>query len=73
MILNDYGKKNNVNVGSLTQSEVRDIILGMEISAPSQQRQQIADIEKQTKEQSQVRPWGASCMPTRAHTLVCCR
>ena len=54
MILNDYGKKNNVNVGSLTQSEVRDIILGMEISAPSQQRQQIADIEKQTKEQSQV-------------------
>lgn len=29
-------------------------ISGMEISAPSQQRQQIADIEKQTKEQSQV-------------------
>ncbi|KAL3087990.1 hypothetical protein niasHT_026411 [Heterodera trifolii] len=54
MILNDYGKKNNVNVASLTQSEVRDIILGMEISAPSQQRQQIAEIEKQTKEQSQV-------------------
>lgn len=55
MILADYGKKNNVNVASLTQSEVRDIILGMEISAPSAQRQQIADIEKQTKEQSQVR------------------
>lgn len=54
MILADYGKKNNVNVASLTQSEVRDIILGMEISAPSAQRQQIADIEKQTKEQSQV-------------------
>ena len=33
---------------------MRDIILGMEISAPSQQRQQIAEIEKQTKEQSQV-------------------
>ena len=27
---------------------------GMEISAPSQQRQQIAEIEKQTKEQSQL-------------------
>src|SRR5689334_11917720 len=54
MILADYGKKNNVNVASLTQSEVRDIILGMEISAPSAQRQQIAEIEKQTKEQSQV-------------------
>ena len=48
------GKKNNVNVASLTQSEVRDIILGMEISAPSAQRQQIAEIEKQTKEQSQL-------------------
>merc|ERR1712038_827274 len=53
LILADYGKKNNVNVASLTQSEIRDIILGMEISAPSAQRQQIAEIEKQTKEQSQ--------------------
>ena len=51
LILADYGKKNNVNVASLTQSEIRDIILGMEISAPSAQRQQIAEIEKQTKEQ----------------------
>ncbi len=56
MILADYGKKNNVNTASLTQSEIRDIILGMEISAPSAQRQQIAEIEKQTQEQSQVRP-----------------
>ena len=31
----------SVNVASLTQSEIRDIILGMEISAPSQQRQQV--------------------------------
>jgi len=52
LILADYGKKNNVNVASLTQSEIRDIILGMEISEPSQQRQQIAEIEKQTREQS---------------------
>jgi len=54
LILADYGKKNNVNVASLTQSEIRDIILGMEISEPSQQRQQIAEIEKQTAEQSQL-------------------
>eukprot|EP00056_Hartaetosiga_gracilis_P008688 m.125006 g.125006 ORF g.125006 m.125006 type:complete len:2332 (-) comp12970_c0_seq1:97-7092(-) len=52
LILSDYGKKNNVNTASLTQSEIRDIILGMEIAAPSQQRQQIAEIEKQTREQS---------------------
>ncbi|OAF70592.1 Splicing factor Prp8 [Intoshia linei] len=54
LILADYGKKNNVNVASLTQSEIRDIILGMEITAPSQDRQKIAEIEKQSSEQSQI-------------------
>jgi len=54
LILNDYGKKNNVNTQSLTSSEVRDIILGMEISAPSLQRQQAAEIEKQQQEQQQL-------------------
>jgi len=54
LILADYGKKNNVNVASLTQSEVRDIILGMQISAPSLQRQEIAEIENQAREQSQL-------------------
>ncbi|KAL0256523.1 pre-mRNA-splicing factor 8 [Diplodia seriata] len=54
LILNDYGKKNNVNTSSLTSSEVRDIILGMEISAPSLQRQQAAEIEKAQQEQQQL-------------------
>jgi len=54
LILADYGKKNNVNVASLTQSEIRDIILGAEISPPSISRQQIAEIEKQAKEDSQL-------------------
>jgi pre-mRNA-processing factor 8 len=54
LILADYGKKNNVNVASLTQSEIRDIILGAEITPPSLQRQEIAEIEKQNKEQSQL-------------------
>lgn len=45
----DYGKKNNVNVAALTSSEIRDIILGMEISAPSLQRQQMAEIEQQVQ------------------------
>jgi len=53
LILADYGKKNNVNVASLTQTEVRDIILGAEISPPSAARQQIAEIEK-NKEESQL-------------------
>ena len=46
LILEDFGKKNNVNTASLTQSEIRDIILGMDISPPSLQRQQMAEIEK---------------------------
>lgn len=52
LILADYGKKNNVNVASLTQSEIRDIILGMEIAAPSQQRQEIAELEGQARQQA---------------------
>merc|ERR1712127_1066851 len=54
LILADYGKKNNVNVQSLTQSEVRDIILGMEIAPPSIQRQEIAEIEAASKEGNQL-------------------
>ena len=54
VILTDYGKKNNVNVSSLTSSEIRDIILGMEISAPSIQRQQIAEIEKAQADAAQI-------------------
>merc|ERR1719263_2199995 len=53
-LISDYGKKNNVNVASLTQSEIRDVILGMEIAPPSLQRQQVAEIEKQAREQSQL-------------------
>ncbi|KAJ6244791.1 intein-containing pre-mRNA-processing-splicing factor 8 precursor [Anaeramoeba flamelloides] len=52
LILADFGKKNSVNVSSLTQSEIRDIILGMQIAPPSVQRQQIAEIEQQTRESS---------------------
>ena len=54
LILGDFGRRNNVNITALTQSEIRDIILGMEISAPSLQRQKIAEIDQQGREQSQV-------------------
>ena len=45
VIVNEYGRRNNINVTALTQSEIRDIILGMEITAPSAQRQAAAAIE----------------------------
>lgn len=54
LILNDYGKKNNVNVASLTQHEIRDLILGQEIKAPSLRRQEMADIDEQQQEPSQL-------------------
>ncbi|BFZ55441.1 pre-mRNA-splicing factor 8 [Savitreella phatthalungensis] len=53
LILADYGKKNAVNIASLTQTEIRDIILGMEVQAPSTQRQQIAEVER-TREAQQL-------------------
>jgi len=31
LILADFGKRNSVNVASLTASEIRDVILGMEM------------------------------------------
>ena len=54
LILAYYSKENNVSVTSLTQSEIRDIILGMPIAPPSQQRQQMAEIESQNRDQSQM-------------------
>ncbi|KAL5711925.1 Pre-mRNA-processing-splicing factor 8A [Ranunculus cassubicifolius] len=52
LILSDYAKKNNVNTSALTSSEVRDIILGAEITPPSQQRQEMAEVAKQAREPS---------------------
>jgi pre-mRNA-processing factor 8 len=70
LILNDYGKKNNVNTQSLTSSEVRDIILGMEISAPSMQRQQAAEIEKQQQEQQQLTAVTTKTQNVRGEEMV---
>lgn len=49
IIMADYARKNNVDVKALTQTEIRDIILGAEIAPPSAQREQIAQIEKQVR------------------------
>ncbi|KAJ5287727.1 hypothetical protein N7478_003413 [Penicillium angulare] len=70
LILNDYGKKNNVNVQSLTSSEVRDIILGMEISAPSLQRQQAAEIEKQQEEAKQLTAVTTKTQNSRGEDII---
>jgi pre-mRNA-processing factor 8 len=64
LILADYGKKNNVNIESLTQSEIRDIILGMEIVPPSVARQEMAAIDGKGK------PAGAAANPALSATTV---
>lgn len=53
LILSDYGKKNNVNVQALTQSEIKDIILGMDIAPPSLQKDQMAKIAEQQQVSAQ--------------------
>lgn len=47
MILNDYTEKHDINVNTLTDNEIRDIILGQDIRALSVRRQKINEIEGQ--------------------------
>eukprot|EP00475_Leptophrys_vorax_P028124 TRINITY_DN40512_c0_g1_i2.p1 TRINITY_DN40512_c0_g1~~TRINITY_DN40512_c0_g1_i2.p1 ORF type:complete len:835 (-),score=203.10 TRINITY_DN40512_c0_g1_i2:50-2554(-) len=67
LILADYAKKNNVNVNSLTQSEIRDIILGAEITPPSLQRQEMAEIEKQAKDMASTNTTAVTTKTTDIH------
>lgn len=45
LILGAYGKKYGVNISSLTQTEIKDLILGQNIKAPSVKRQKMAELE----------------------------
>ncbi|CAI4515271.1 BCE_3a_G0026200.mRNA.1.CDS.1 [Saccharomyces cerevisiae] len=45
LILTEYGRKYNVNISALTQTEIKDIILGQNIKAPSVKRQKMAELE----------------------------
>lgn len=60
LILVEYGKKYNVNISSLTQTEIKDLILGQNIRAPSVQRQKMAELEAAKKQQSEEDVSGAS-------------
>eukprot|EP00388_Colpodella_angusta_P001693 GDKJ01005198.1.p1 GENE.GDKJ01005198.1~~GDKJ01005198.1.p1 ORF type:complete len:1781 (+),score=460.13 GDKJ01005198.1:1-5343(+) len=54
LILNDYALRNNVSVQALTQTEIRDIILGADVAPPSVQQQEIAEIEKQARDEAHI-------------------
>lgn len=65
LILNDYGRKNNVNIQALTQTEIRDLILGQPIKAPSQERQsQIEAVEATPEANAQ-----QTALKTVGHTV----
>lgn len=51
LILEEYSKKYNVNISSLTQTEIKDLILGQDVKAPSVRRQKMAELEA-TKNES---------------------
>ena len=50
LVINDYAKKNNVNAASLTQLQIRDIILGMQMPTPNVQNEQAKNIEAKAQE-----------------------
>ncbi|AQZ09897.1 PRP8 (YHR165C) [Zygosaccharomyces parabailii] len=45
LILEEYSKKYDVNISSLTQTEIKDLILGQDVKAPSVKRQKMAELE----------------------------
>lgn len=49
LIVDDYAAKHEIRASALTQTEIRDVILGMSIAPPSVQRQQMAAIESQAR------------------------
>lgn len=52
LVLGDYAKKHQISIQLLTQSEVRDIILGQDVRAPSVKRQQMAALEENEEPQN---------------------
>ena len=47
LILADFARKANVAVGSLTQTEIRDIILGLESAAETVKARQVDEVDKE--------------------------
>jgi pre-mRNA-processing factor 8 len=50
LILADFAKECNVNISALTQSEIRDIILGLETAPDTIKKRQTEEIDKQRTE-----------------------
>ena len=70
LILSDYGKKNNINISSLTQNEIRDIILGAEIVPPSDARVQASTIDTEKREPSTLHAVTSKTIDKSGNTII---
>ena len=52
LFLANFGKRNSVDIVPLAASEIRDTIIGQEITKPSVQRQQMAEFKKNSEAQN---------------------
>ena len=52
MVVAGYCQRNNIAANALTQSEIRSIILGIKIAAPSEERQALAQQQQEEKEKA---------------------
>ena len=52
LILEDYGIKNAINIKSLTMAEIRDIVLGADVSKPSMERQLLIEQQQPVEAQA---------------------
>lgn len=65
LILTEYGKKYNVKISSLTQTEIKDIILGQNLNAPSVKRQKMAEIAAARQEARENEEGASNVMKTK--------
>ncbi|KAL3228560.1 Pre-mRNA-splicing factor 8 [Nakaseomyces bracarensis] len=69
LILSEYSKKYNVKIAALTQTEIKDLILGQNIKAPSVKRQKMAELAEAKEEKNKLMEENGSSTVTKAKTI----
>lgn len=69
LILAEYGKKYNVKISALTQTEIKDLILGQNIKAPSVKRQKMAELEEAKLDKEKLLEGGQSTTVTKTKAI----
>lgn len=69
LILSEYSKKYNVKIAALTQTEIKDLILGQNIKAPSVKRQKMAELAEAKAEKNKLLEENGAATVTKAKTI----